>query len=255
MCSFNRAEELKAMELKKDLIQTSGLQTLKGGEKMSDIEKCNIPMSSDTEKGLFEDEALEVIWELREKGEAEIEEVIKELENRSGVIDMERDGFIKTKDGKVYFTDEGEKRAKDITRRHRLAERLFVDVLDLTDYEADACKFEHAISPDVEEAICTFLGHPPTCPHGKPIPRGKCCAIYTQKIRPLVQRLTDIPVGRSAKVIFITEAIMGRLSSIGLIPGAIIKLLQKSPSYVVGIEETTIAIDEEMARGIYVRGI
>jgi DtxR family Mn-dependent transcriptional regulator len=221
---------------------------------MSEIEKCNIPMGSDTEKGLFEDEALEVIWELREKEETELEDVIKELGERGGVIEMEKDGLIKIRDGKVFLTEEGEKRARDITRRHRLAERLFTDVLDLTEYEADACKFEHAISPEVEEAICTFLGHPPTCPHGRPIPKGRCCATFTQKIRPLVQRLTDITVGSSAKVVFITGQIMGRLSSIGLIPGAIIKLQQKSPSYVVGIEETTIAIDEEMARGIYVRG-
>jgi len=210
---------------------------------------------SETEKDLFEDEALEAIWELRERGEVNIDDVIKGLGNKEAIIGMENDGFIRIKDEKVYFTEVGEMRAKDITRRHRLAERLFVDVLDLKEYETDACKFEHAISPEVEEAICTFLGHPPTCPHGKPIPRGRCCAIYTQKIRPLVQRLTDISVGRSARVVFITGEVMGRLSSIGLIPGSIIRLQQKSPSYVIGIEETTIAIDEEMARGIYVRGV
>lgn len=207
------------------------------------------------EKEDFEDEVLQLIYELREKGEVVIEDVIRELSNRNGVMEMERDGLIEIKDGKVYTTDQGEKRARDITRRHRLAERLFVDVLDLSEYEADACKFEHAISPEVEEAICAFLGHPPTCPHGKPIPKGRCCAIYTQKIQPLVQRLTDVAVGKSVRVVFITGAIMERLSSIGLIPGVIIKLLQKSPSYVVGIEEIVIAIDEEVARGIYVRGI
>lgn len=207
------------------------------------------------EKEDFEDEVLQLIYELREKGEVEIEDVIRELSNRNGVMEMEHDGLMEIKDGKVYTTDQGEKRARDITRRHRLAERLFVDVLDLSEYEADACKFEHAISPEVEEAICAFLGHPPTCPHGKPIPKGRCCAIYTQKIQPLVQRLTDVAVGKSVRVVFITGAIMERLSSIGLIPGVIIKLLQKSPSYVVGIEEIVIAIDEEVARGIYVRGI
>lgn len=220
---------------------------------MSETEKCNRPMGIDTEKKLFEDEVLETMWELRERGDVEVEDVIKELGNRGAIIEMEQDGLIKIKEGNLYYTEEGERRARDITRRHRLAERLFLDVLDLKEFEADACKFEHAISPEVEEAICTFLGHPPTCPHGKPIPRGKCCSIYTQKIKPLVQRLTDASVGKPAKVVFITGEIMGRLSSIGLIPGVIIKLIQKSPSYVIGIEETTIAIDEEMARGIYVR--
>lgn len=220
---------------------------------MSEREKSHKPMASDKED--FKDEVLQLIWELREKGKVEIEDVIIGISNREGIMELERQGLIEIKNGRVYITAEGEERARDITRRHRLAERLFVDVLDLSEYEADACKFEHALSPEVEEAICAFLGHPPTCPHGKPIPKGRCCAIYTQKIQPLVQRLADVAVGRSVRVVFITGAIMGRLSSIGLIPGVIIKLLQKSPSYVVGIEETVIAIDEEVARGIYVRGI
>lgn len=217
------------------------------------IEKSKKTMDQGMDKRLFQDEALEFIWELREKGEVKKEEVIKGLENRSAINEMERDGLIKIKDGKFYLTGEGEKRASDITRRHRLAERLFVDVLDLTEYEADACKFEHAISPEVEEAICTFLGHPPKCPHGKPIPRGKCCSIFTQKISPLVQRLADISVGKPVRVVFITGAVMGKLSSIGLIPGAIVRLQQRSPSFVLEIEETSIAIDEDMAKGIFVR--
>lgn len=222
---------------------------------MYNREGSDKPLSSPIDKGIFEDETLQFIWELRERGEVKLEDIIKELGNRGAIKEMERDSLIKIKEGKVYFAEEGEKRARDITRRHRLAERLFVDVLDLTEFESDACKIEHAISTEVEEAICTFLGHPPTCPHGKPIPRGRCCATYTQKVRPLVQRVTDITVGKLARVVFIAGTIMERLSSIGLVPGAIIKLQQKSPSYVIGIEEMTIAIDEEMARGIFVRVI
>lgn len=206
-----------------------------------------------TEKWHFEDEALELIWELKEKGDVALEDAIEGIEDKDGIVQMEKDGLIRIIDEKISFTDEGERRAKDITRRHRLAERLFTDVLDLTEYEEDACRFEHILSPGVEEAICTFLGHPPTCPHGRPIPRGRCCAVYARKIQPLVQRLTDIETGKIAKVVFITSPLMDRLSSIGLIPGGIVKLHQKQPSYVIGIEETILAIDEEVAKGIYVR--
>ena len=61
---------------------------------------------------------------------------------------------------------------------HRLAERLFRDVLGIHDedeIESSACKFEHILSPDVTERICTLLGHPTACPHGSPIPKGDCC--------------------------------------------------------------------------------
>ena len=78
----------------------------------------------------------------------------------------------------VELTPRGRQRAADIIRRHRLAERLFTDSLALdseTEIEQQACKFEHILSPEATDKICTFLGHPKTCPHGAPIPPGQCC--------------------------------------------------------------------------------
>ena len=79
----------------------------------------------------------------------------------------------------IELTPRGRQRAADVIRRHRLAERLFTDSLALdseTEIEQQACKFEHILSPEATDKICTFLGHPETCPHGAPIPRGQCCA-------------------------------------------------------------------------------
>jgi len=78
----------------------------------------------------------------------------------------------------VELTAKGRQRAADIIRRHRLAERLFTDSLAMdseTEIEQQACKFEHILSPEATDKICTFLGHPKTCPHGAPIPSGRCC--------------------------------------------------------------------------------
>jgi putative ABC transport system ATP-binding protein len=78
----------------------------------------------------------------------------------------------------VELTPRGQKRAADIIRRHRLAERLFTDSLAMdseTEIEQQACKFEHILSPEATDKICTFLHHPRTCPHGSPIPPGPCC--------------------------------------------------------------------------------
>ena len=79
----------------------------------------------------------------------------------------------------VDFTARGRAKAADIIRRHRLAERLFTQTLDIQDeaeIEQQACKFEHILSPEATDKICTFLGHPEKCPHGAPIPAGPCCA-------------------------------------------------------------------------------
>ncbi len=78
----------------------------------------------------------------------------------------------------IMFTEKGRKRAEDVIRRHRLAERLFVQTFQVQnekEIEEQACRFEHVLSPEVTDSICTFLGHPRTCPHGSPIPAGPCC--------------------------------------------------------------------------------
>jgi putative ABC transport system ATP-binding protein len=78
----------------------------------------------------------------------------------------------------VELTPRGRERAGNIIRRHRLAERLFTDSLAMdseSEIEEQACKFEHILSPEATDKICTFLGHPKTCPHGAPIPPGACC--------------------------------------------------------------------------------
>jgi putative ABC transport system ATP-binding protein len=79
--------------------------------------------------------------------------------------------------GEVRLTEAGSRRARDVVRRHRLAERLFTDTFAIEDAEAhqQACRFEHIITPELDQRICSFLGHPKTCPHGNPIPPGPCC--------------------------------------------------------------------------------
>jgi len=85
--------------------------------------------------------------------------------------------LVELHSNEVQLTDRGRRRARDVVRRHRLAERLFTDTFAIEDSEAhsQACKFEHIISPELDQRICSFLGHPKTCPHGNPIPPGDCC--------------------------------------------------------------------------------
>jgi putative ABC transport system ATP-binding protein len=84
----------------------------------------------------------------------------------------------------VELTSRGRERAGSVIRRHRLAERLFTDSLAMdseSEIEQQACKFEHILSPEATDKICTFLGHPRTCPHGAPIPPGECCRISLER--------------------------------------------------------------------------
>jgi putative ABC transport system ATP-binding protein len=85
--------------------------------------------------------------------------------------------LIDLENGEAQLTAVGSQRARGVVRRHRLAERLFKDTfsIDESEVHTQACKFEHIISPELDERICTFLGHPKTCPHGNAIPPGDCC--------------------------------------------------------------------------------
>ena len=126
------------------------------------------------------DHLLEQIWVCGEEGIAARLDKIRTL----GVMDPQRAvrlladrGLVHLHDSEIQLTDRGMGRARDVVRRHRLAERLFTDTFAIGDPEADsqACKFEHIISPELDQKICVFLGHPKTCPHGNPIPPGPCC--------------------------------------------------------------------------------
>ncbi|HTZ18777.1 MAG TPA: metal-dependent transcriptional regulator [Dissulfurispiraceae bacterium] len=209
------------------------------------------------------DEALELLWVLDEDGHHDPKRfrLCSDDHNVDELIDMLKgEALVTLTDGGISLTDKGTAAAKGLIRRHRLAERLFTDVFDLSkeSMEEDACKVEHILSEELTDSVCTFLGHPPVCPHGKPIPRGECCRRYSVDVRPVVSRLTDFEVGQAGKIVFITPseaARITRLSSIGIIPGTIIRLLQRKPSIVLQMDETTIAIDPELAKEIFIKKI
>ena len=207
------------------------------------------------------DEALELVWLLEEEGRPEFNRFrlnSDDINFDEMVNKMIKNNLILLKADKVGFTEKGRMLAKGLIRRHRLAEQLFTDVFELAapTVDADACKMEHILSEELTESVCTFLGHPPKCPHGKPIPRGECCKKYKIEIEPMVVRLIDFEVGLKGRIVFIVSAEtsrLNRLSSMGITAGCVIRLLQKKPSLVIQVEETAIAIDPDIAKEIYVK--
>jgi putative ABC transport system ATP-binding protein len=154
---------------------------------LADTADCCTPASTDDE--IRFDHLLEQIWVCGEEGKpaqpehlhasgpaGKLPVVVEEPAARvlSRMSDLR---LVQMQNGEVQLTPVGSRRARDVVRRHRLAERLFKDTFSVDDSEAhtQACKFEHIISPELDQRICTFLGHPKTCPHGNPIPPGDCC--------------------------------------------------------------------------------
>ena len=121
------------------------------------------------------------------------EEVGTTLASVSGMIQrLAKEGLLEmTKEKQIVLTPAGEKRACDVVRRHRLSERLLVDVLDvpLERAESEAHALEHAISPGLLERIEEKLGFPDTCPYGRPIYRDG--EVVLRRDAPGTSRLSD----------------------------------------------------------------
>jgi DtxR family Mn-dependent transcriptional regulator len=158
----------------------------------------------------------------------------------------------------LEFTAEGKRRAALVIRHHRLAERLLRDVLHVRgeSFEPSACAFEHCLDAEVTQSICTLLGHPTSCPHGKAIPPGPCCAAAGREVQPVLMCLRDLALGQRAKLVYMSSSShkrLDQLSSVGLLPGAIVQLHQRRPAFVVDVGQTSLALDEQIVSGIYVR--
>ena len=207
------------------------------------------------------DEILEIIWMQRENGKNDLcvinEEIIKE-KIPNVISEMQQLGLIKIESDKIQLLDAGEKHASGLIRRHRLAERLLTDVLDASKdgIEGPACQFEHIVSDEVTDAICTLLGHPKFCPHNLPIPEGKCCIAAGRMVESLIVSLDKVQIGEWVAVAYILahrHPRLHKLMSFGIAPGVKIKVHQKSPTYVIQVEETQIALENDVIKDIYVR--
>lgn len=206
------------------------------------------------------EEILESILRKADQGDVLVEELLRQERpeiTQECLREIECQGLIEIRDGKIAFKPPGKEIATRIIRCHRLAERLF-DVLDMSHFnqEEAACDFEHLIPLEASEAICTLLGHPTECPHGKPIPPGACCKRAQMEVKTIVHSLADLRPGERGKILYILakqHQRMDKLTAFGFFPGAEIKVHQTSPAFVVQIGQTQIAVDREVLRDIFVR--
>ncbi len=212
------------------------------------------------------EEVLEELWSAAEAGVTlTVHELARTIhagasEGWGGVVqELVEQGLVELVGDRLSLTPAGVEQARAAARRHRLAEVLFHQVLDLpmATTEQEACRIEHVLSPQATEAVCSFLGHPPVCPHGRPIPPGECCRSLSRRtVEPLISRLADLAPGERGKVVLLAPRHRQRLeqlTDLGVIPGAVVVLRQRKPSLVVEVDRTLLALDDDIAEGIYLR--
>lgn len=207
------------------------------------------------------EEVLEALWTADERGATRRADLAKavDVELTEELVErLKSRALVREKtDESLAFTDEGRERARRIIRRHRLAERLVHDILamPMVEMEANACEFEHLVADGITESICTLLGHPAQCPHGRPIPEGRCCAEARKSIESVVVSVERMSTGEEARVAYINTKSYPRLQKLtafGIAPGARVKLHQRSPAFVLECEETQVALEGALAKDIFV---
>lgn len=207
------------------------------------------------------EEILEAVWVARENGWESIDKIddFIKIPVEADMFDaLKKECLIAITDNCITLTPPGKLIAKSIIRKHRLAERLMVDILGMDEKSIDktACEFEHVISRGVEENICTMLGHPKKCPHGADIPEGICCLEARNEVENIVTTLNNVKIGKMVKIVYIStreHAILHKFTSYGIIPGAIISVHQKSPTLVIQMRNIQIAIERKIGEEITVR--
>lgn len=175
-----------------------------------------------------------------------------------GLKELDRLAYIDIKGERVYLRPEGKPEARMTVRRHRLAERLMMDVLDVKGDSGDAraCEFEHLLHQGVDTKLCTLLNHPETCPHGKPIPPGECCLKARAEGEVGVVALTELTAGQKGEIAYLSTSDpkkMQKLMSMGVLPGNTLLLSRTFPTFIFRVGNSEFAVDEELAREIFVR--
>ncbi len=179
------------------------------------------------------EEYLETMLALGEEGVPVIQARIAERLGRSApsVSEMlerlSEDGYVTREGRRLSLTDSGRSLAEKVVRKHRLAERLLVDVIGLEWHKVhrEAGRWEHVISDDVEARLVELLGDPATCPHGNPIP-GSGSAAPPVPTRPLA----EAGEGERVRLFRISEEVEMNLGSLtlldegGFIPGAVARV-------------------------------
>lgn len=176
----------------------------------------------------------------------------------AGMDELLTHGLIDRDGERPRLTPGGHFEATRLVRRRRLAERLLADVLTADGLLLDerACRLGHALADGIDDSICTLLGHPVTCPHGKSIPRGECCRRMRTSVERLIVPLCELRAGQAGHIAHIQMSDAGhlqKLMAMGVLPGVPIALLHRFPSFVFQAGHSQFAVDESIAAQVYVR--
>ncbi|WP_124707094.1 metal-dependent transcriptional regulator [Gordonia insulae] len=216
---------------------------------------------------------LRTIYDLEEEGIVPLRARIAERLEQSGptvsqtVARMERDGLLQVAgDRHLELTEKGRDLAIAVMRKHRLAERLLVDVIGMPwdEVHEEACRWEHVMSENVERRLLTVLDNPTTSPYGNPIPGLDLLGVEHAAPADTATRLSDLPQGAPVAVIVrrlsehaqSDQALIGDLREAGVVPNARVTVtITPDKAVVSSAGHEGLELSEEMAHSLFVEKV
>ena len=216
---------------------------------------------------------LRTIYELVEEGIVPLRARIAERLGHSGptvsqtVARMQRDGLLTLAgDRHLQLTDEGRLIATRVMRKHRLAERLLVDVIGLVwEYvHEEACRWEHVMSERVERKILAMIGDHRESPYGNPIPGlDELGEVPNEEFRVGVQSLAEIALPERATVVVrrigepvqVDHEALTLLTAAGLLPGQRVEVRRQDGRVIAvregGEEAAGVSLPDDVAQHVF----
>jgi DtxR family Mn-dependent transcriptional regulator len=170
-----------------------------------------------------------------------------------GVGRLVDEGYVRLgPDRRIELTGSGRERAVHVLRKHRLAERLLVDVLGLEhEYvHEEACRWEHVISDRVEQKLVEFLGNPATSPYGNPIPGSRARAYDPLTLADSTGE--RVRVERLSERLQADASLIHALDAAGIGPGEEVTVDRRADGVEVTGAEGAVVVGEDAARSLYV---
>jgi DtxR family transcriptional regulator, Mn-dependent transcriptional regulator len=210
------------------------------------------------------EEYLTTIFELAEDGVQVIQARVAERLGHSAptvhemIHRLKDEGYLNVDGRRISLTKKGRTLAEGVVRKHRLAERLLTDVIGLPWHKAhaEAGRWEHVISDDVEDRLRIILDDPSTCPHGNPIPG-------TQQSKVVVRPLSSANPGDTVRLVRVTESVeidgvtLEYLDNAEFITGSIAEVRGRAPdgTLTLGVGTQVLALGPSISDHLYVSAV
>lgn len=215
---------------------------------------------------------LRTVYELIEEGVPPLRARIAERLHQSGptvsqtVARMERDGLLTVSPDRIIkLTPTGARLARDVMRKHRLAECLLTEVIGLEwdKVHEEACRWEHVISEDVEQRLIKILDAPTSSPYGNPIPGLADLGVaaeaepFRDGVVPLSQVVPNrgevkATLQRMSENLQADAEVLSAIAALGLRPGMEFTVRRVGIDLRLIVGEEAVTLDEGVAELLFV---